>query len=93
MIKFLQFLGLVNNVHKLKPFENDRLPLKRYEKDFFAAMLARYTYLINSQIDEDEATEIIFDFIKEQDLDVHNVHQLGLLVRTAMFDPKKDTVH
>lgn len=89
MIKFLQFLGLIQNLHKLQKFDEVELKLQRYEKDFFSHLLARFAYLMNPQVDEDEAVDIIRDFIREENLNVHNVHQLGMLVRTTIFDPQR----
>jgi len=62
------------------------------ERDLVAKILARLCLILNPAIDDWEAEEIIRDFIEERELGTLNVNELGLMVMTTIYDPKRDGV-
>lgn len=93
MIKFLEFLGLIANLHELQDYEEAKLSLTRRERELASVLLARYAFMLNSQVDEMESREIIKEFLDDEDLTVHNIHHLSILVKSTIFDKERNTIH
>ena len=93
MPKFLDFLGMMLNLDKLKRFDGVDMLFRDKQASMMACLLARFAYMMNQDIDEDESAEIIEDFFKINSLDIHNIHDLAAMVKSTAFDPRRDQVH
>jgi hypothetical protein len=60
------------------------------ERTIVAQILARLCILMDPGIDDWEAEEIIAEFIAENDLGTMNVNELAMLIKTTVYDPKRD---
>lgn len=92
MAKFLEYLGVLLNMEKLKKFDKVDMIFRGKQAAVMACLLARFAYMMNQEIDEDEAAEIIEEFFERESLDVHNVHDLAIMVKSTAYNPKRDRI-
>ena len=81
------------NPDKLKKFEDVEIKFEGEQAAVMGSILARFAYMMNAELDEDEASDIIEEFLEKNSLDVRNVHELAMMVKSTAFDGRKDKVH
>ena len=86
-------LKLVPNTERLKLLKDKNFIITDKSKPFFAAMLARITYIVQPELDEDDAADIIEEFLKTEKLNVKSIHRLALMLRTTGYNQDVDTLH
>lgn len=86
-------MGTLLNIGQIAKFQEVHLKFNEQEAEMLSYLLARFGYMINESIDEEEAQEIIFKHLKKKPLGVEGIHELGYMVRSTAFDPDKHTVH
>lgn len=65
-----------------------------HEKELAAEILARMLFVVNPAIDEDQAREIIEEYLEGGGLTIPGAAQLALIIRhDTIFNPERDTVH
>jgi hypothetical protein len=93
MYKFLQSMGFVFDMDKLLPYEENRVKVGPADIAFFSKLLARYSLIIQPELDEEEVAEIIRKYLNERPLDVHNIHELSSIIKATMYNSNRDVVH
>ena len=93
MKKFFHFLGTPLNLENLRQFEEAELDFKGKDREFFSWLLARYSMMIQPELDEEEIQEVINDYLKQKHLCVVNIHELAVLVQNTIYNPEIDTLH
>ena len=70
MPKFLEFLGVLFDIEKLKEFEEVELQFQTDAKKrkFFALLLARYSLMIQPEVDEDEVADLLEYYLRKNSL-------------------------
>lgn len=81
------------NIGQIAKFQEVKLKFTDQEVEFMSHALARFAYMVNESIDEEEAQQIIFDHMIKRPLCVEGVHELGHLVRSTALDPERHTIH
>ena len=92
-MKFLEFLGQLLNIGQIAQFQEVRIKFNDKDSDFLAHVLARFGYMLNESIDEEESVEIIKKHLTKNPLSVEGIHELGHLVRSTAFDEDRHTTH
>lgn len=65
-----------------------------HEREFAAEVLARMLFIINPEVDEAQAREIIEEYLEGGGLTIQGAAQLALIIRhDTIFNPERDTVH
>jgi len=91
--KFLEFLGQLLNIGQIAKYQEVKIRFDKQECEFLAHIIARFGYMLNESIDEEESVGIIKKHLEKQPLSVEGIHELGHLVRSTAFDEDRHTVH
>ena len=81
------------NSERLSKFRKKSLKVKAKDVEFMSSLLARLCTMVNLEIDEDEACEILDEFLKENELNVETIHLLGRLIGATKLNEEIHTVH
>lgn len=95
MPKFLEFLGVLFDLEKLKKFEEVELRFQddHRNREFFSKLIGRYSLMIQPELDEDEVADLIEHYLRKNSLCIHTVHEIGQMIQSTMYRPKKDLLN
>lgn len=86
-------MGQLLNIGQIAKFQEVRIKFDAQECEFLAHIFARFGYMLNESIDEEESVGIIMKHLEKKPLTVEGIHELGHLVRSTAFDEDRHTVH
>lgn len=93
MSKLYESLGILFDMGKLAEYRNLELKFTDRNREFFAKILARYSMIIQPELDEDEVADLVSYYLTTNNLCVTNIHELAEYVKVTMYNPDRDILN
>lgn len=96
MPKLMEYLGQIFNMEKFRDYQEVTIKFKaERDRTYFAKLMARYSMMIQPELEEDEVSELIDTFLKQNrnEFDVYTVHKLASIVGSTIYHPDKDILN
>lgn len=87
----LKYLRNMFGKKQMEKYADRTIQLEKDELEFFSVLLARYSQMIQPEVDENELADLIIDYLRYKGITVASMHRLAEIVQATRFKPGEDT--